>query len=135
MKSNCAIPINNCILFKVDPNQQFNAGQPGYAAPPPGFLPGHYDPRAQPAYPMPPGGYPTVIPIHGGPDPNEPRFFPQNAPLVPQSPPLGRCDPEDPTVKGFDFSDETIRKGFIRKVYSILCVCLVYIVVLLSKNI
>lgn len=27
---------------------------------------------------------------------------------------------EDPEVKGFDFSDATIRRGFIRKVYSIL---------------
>lgn len=32
-------------------------------------------------------------------------------------------DPEDPEgVKGFDFTDESIRKAFIRKVYSILCV-------------
>ncbi|XP_018336110.1 protein lifeguard 1-like isoform X3 [Agrilus planipennis] len=29
---------------------------------------------------------------------------------------------EDPEVKGFDFSDQTVRKGFIRKVYSILMV-------------
>ncbi|KAJ8941281.1 hypothetical protein NQ318_016946 [Aromia moschata] len=29
---------------------------------------------------------------------------------------------EDPEVKGFDFNDATIRRGFIRKVYSILCV-------------
>lgn len=29
-------------------------------------------------------------------------------------------DPEDPDAKGFDFTDESIRKGFIRKVYSIL---------------
>lgn len=34
----------------------------------------------------------------------------------------GGYDPEDPEVKGFDFTDESIRKGFIRKVYSILCV-------------
>lgn len=31
-------------------------------------------------------------------------------------------DPEDPEVKGFGFTDESIRKGFIRKVYSILMV-------------
>lgn len=30
--------------------------------------------------------------------------------------------PEDTEVKGFDFSDKTIRRGFIRKVYSILMV-------------
>lgn len=29
---------------------------------------------------------------------------------------------EDPEVKGFDFSDQSIRRGFIRKVYSILMV-------------
>lgn len=29
-------------------------------------------------------------------------------------------DPEDPDAKGFDFTDESIRKGFIKKVYSIL---------------
>ncbi|XP_074032653.1 protein lifeguard 1 isoform X3 [Leptinotarsa decemlineata] len=32
---------------------------------------------------------------------------------------------EDPEVKGFGFSDQTIRRGFIRKVYSILAVQLV----------
>jgi protein lifeguard len=35
----------------------------------------------------------------------------------------GYVDPEDPEgVKGFDFSDQSIRRGFIRKVYSILMV-------------
>lgn len=29
-------------------------------------------------------------------------------------------DPEDPDAKGFEFNDESIRKGFIKKVYSIL---------------
>lgn len=32
-------------------------------------------------------------------------------------------DPEDQSAKGFDFTDQSIRKGFIRKVYSILTVC------------
>lgn len=31
-------------------------------------------------------------------------------------------DPEDPDKTGFDFSDQSIRRGFIRKVYSILMV-------------
>ena len=31
-------------------------------------------------------------------------------------------DPEDPGAKGFEFSDESIRKAFIKKVYSILSV-------------
>lgn len=34
----------------------------------------------------------------------------------------GTSYPEDPEVKGFDFSDKSIRRGFIRKVYSILMV-------------
>jgi len=31
-------------------------------------------------------------------------------------------DPEDPEAKGFEFTDESVRRGFIRKVYSILTV-------------
>lgn len=31
-------------------------------------------------------------------------------------------DPEDPEAKGFEFTDESVRKGFIKKVYSILTV-------------
>ncbi|XP_050300697.1 protein lifeguard 1 isoform X3 [Anthonomus grandis grandis] len=34
----------------------------------------------------------------------------------------GGYNPEDPEIKGFDFSDQSIRRGFIRKVYSILMV-------------
>ncbi|XP_055627125.1 protein lifeguard 1 isoform X3 [Toxorhynchites rutilus septentrionalis] len=34
----------------------------------------------------------------------------------------GSYDPEDQSAKGFDFTDQSIRKGFIRKVYSILTV-------------
>lgn len=34
----------------------------------------------------------------------------------------GTSFPEDDEVKGFDFTDKTIRRGFIRKVYSILMV-------------
>ena len=55
--------------------------------------------------------------------------MPQGVPYghVPPQNPGGNgsyIDPEDPTgdVKGFGFTDETIRKGFIRKVYSILMV-------------
>jgi FtsH-binding integral membrane protein len=31
-------------------------------------------------------------------------------------------DPEDPEAKGFEFNDQSVRKGFIRKVFSILTV-------------
>lgn len=34
----------------------------------------------------------------------------------------GTSYPQDPDVKGFDFSDKTIRRGFLRKVYAILMV-------------
>lgn len=37
----------------------------------------------------------------------------------------GYVDPENPLgpeVKGFDFTEQSVRKGFIRKVYSILSV-------------
>lgn len=37
-----------------------------------------------------------------------------------QQPPY--ADPEDPEAKGFEFNDQSIRKGFIRKVFSILTV-------------
>lgn len=53
--------------------------------------------------------------------------MPQGIPyghVPPQQPGYGSyVDPEDPEdVKGFGFTDESIRKGFIRKVYSILMV-------------
>jgi hypothetical protein len=31
-------------------------------------------------------------------------------------------DPEDPDAKGFEFNDQSVRKGFIRKVFAILSV-------------
>lgn len=31
-------------------------------------------------------------------------------------------DPEDPEAKGFEFTDQSVRKGFIRKVFAILTV-------------
>lgn len=45
--------------------------------------------------------------------------------MQPSSYPTGPTayqDPEDPEAKGFEFNDESIRKAFIRKVYSILTV-------------
>lgn len=59
--------------------------------------------------------------------------MPQGIPghVPPQQPGYGSyVDPEDPEdVKGFGFTDESIRKGFIRKVYSILMVkCFIWII-------
>lgn len=33
-------------------------------------------------------------------------------------------NPEGPEIKGFDFTEQSVRKGFIRKVYSIILVSL-----------
>lgn len=46
--------------------------------------------------------------------------------MVPQNPHTNNFQGSDtePMVKGFEFSSETIRKGFIRKVYAILSVIL-----------
>jgi hypothetical protein len=43
-------------------------------------------------------------------------------PGYPPQGPTAYADPEDPEAKGFEFNDESIRKAFIRKVYSILTV-------------
>lgn len=60
--------------------------------------------------------------IHGNNPP--PGSYPQPG-FVPTVPHVGPVyDPEDPEVKGFDFTDQSIRRGFIRKVYSILMVFL-----------
>lgn len=130
-------------IFRSDPNQQYYpGGQPGFP-PPGGYPPPHGYPQGgypppQGGYPPPQGGYPPPggypMPGAGGfPPPNfgGPGFPPQPgfAP-APHMPPPGAdgsygaaaYDPEDPEVKGFDFTDESIRKGFIRKVYSILMV-------------
>lgn len=105
--------------FVTDPNQQqYYGGQP---YPQPGFAPG-----PQPGYPG--GGYP----------PQQPGFAPGPQPGYPGGgyPPqgLGGLDPgyaggpagyggdANPEAKGFEFNDESIRRGFIRKVYAILMV-------------
>lgn len=130
------------LISNSDPNQQYYGGQPGYPPqqqpgyPPPQGYPGGYPPQGPPgAYPQ-PGGYPPVIPIHGYPQPGYPQpgyggaggdFQPGFVP--PHMPPQGNgagYDPEDPEVKGFDFTEESVRKGFIRKVYSILCVSIMH---------
>lgn len=113
------------------PGAGFYPGQQGYPYPPPN--PGY--PPQNPGYPPPPQeGYP---PPYSGGNPPGPGFIPP-----PVAPPYGHVPPpnepfgsapqpgmygssytEDPLqseIKGFDFSEKTIRHGFIRKVYSIL---------------
>ncbi|XP_026733743.1 protein lifeguard 1 isoform X3 [Trichoplusia ni] len=87
---------------------------PGYPPPPQGGYPqggypqgGAYPPGGYPqqGYPPPPQGYPGYGAGYG-----EPAGY---------APPPGAVG-EDGEVKGFDFSEQSIRRSFIRKVYSIL---------------
>lgn len=116
-------------MFFTDPNQQYYGGgypQGGY--PPPGGYPqgGYPQPGGYPQGGYPPtGGYPQGgYPPPGAPEgyppggfvPNQPGFVPP-----PQNDYGGYEDPEAP--KNFSFDDQSVRKGFIRKVYIILMVC------------
>lgn len=78
------------------PNQQFYGQQPYPPPPPTGFNQGY-----NPAYPH---QVPSQQPI----DPSNNMYS-------------GYRDPED-DAKNFDFNDESVRRGFIKKVYSLLCV-------------
>lgn len=113
-----------------DPNNQYYGGYPPQQ---PGFNQGGY-----PSQPYPPQqGYPGYPPPQGyAAYPPQPGFAPQpgfqnypqpdqgygGQPAMPPGGSYGAYDPEDGSAKGFDFSDQSIRKGFIRKVYSILTV-------------
>lgn len=46
--------------------------------------------------------------------------YPPSGPGFIQQPQQNYGDGSDPSVKGFDFTDQTIRRAFIRKVYAIL---------------
>lgn len=87
------------------PNQNANAPLQGYppAVPAFGFVePSHSNPNAyNGVYPTPSGGFDPEATSVGG---NYNKL----------------ADPESQRVKNFSFNDQTIRRGFIRKVYSIL---------------
>lgn len=93
-------------------NQQPYPGQQGYPAYPQQGYPGGYPP-----------GPPPGQPGFNGPTPGQPGF---NVPS--QQPPYGNQDMyggtdtgyKDPEMAAFEFSDSSIRRGFIKKVYSIL---------------
>jgi len=88
--------------YPPGPNQQF--GQSPYPPPNPGFQ-------------QPYAGYPPPQqPYAGYQQPQQPYdpAYPHQMPAY--------IDPEDPEAKGFEFTDESVRKGFIKKVYSILTV-------------
>lgn len=119
-------------LLSLDPYQGY-ASQPGY--PPQQY--GKDQPPAYPSQGYPAQGYPPQGPNVGFVNPGYPPAQPSgfvplvppannpygNPPNIPPQHPGAYVDPEDLTeVKGFDFSDASIRRGFIRKVYSILSV-------------
>ncbi|XP_076661603.1 glutamate NMDA receptor-associated protein 1 lifeguard [Halictus rubicundus] len=99
-------------------------------APGGGYYPGQQGyPQPNPGYPPPQDGYNPGYPPPYGTIPPAPGFVPPGG----QAPggPIFSAHPimydthhaEDPMgveIKGFGFTDESIRKGFIRKVYSIL---------------
>lgn len=114
-----------CNLSFSDPNQQYYGQQPGFnPGYPPQGGPG-YPPQGGPGYPPQgfgaPGGYP---PQPGFPQPGfqQPGFGGMPATVPFHLPPPQTNDSEDGGMKGFEFNDESIRKAFIRKVYSILMV-------------
>lgn len=92
--------MTSTILFFVDPQQQ---GQYGSPYPQQGYNPSQ---SQQQAYYPPPQQQQVY-------NPPQQQFNMQQAPYA---------DPEDPEAKGFEFNDQSIRKGFIRKVFSILTV-------------
>lgn len=109
------IPSNDSIYITItDPYKQPYPGYPpqqGY--PSQGYPPQGY---AQPGYPQPGPVQPGFMPVPGAvpyghvpPPPN-------------QHVPYSDNNSSDPIVKGFDFTEQSIRRGFIRKVYSILTV-------------
>lgn len=101
--------------FHKDPNQQYYGGQPQPGYPQPGGYPqGGYPPGGYPQGGYPQGGYPQPG-YGGGFPPQQPGFAPQ-----PDFAPQGAGT--EPEHKGFEFNDASIRRGFIRKVYSILMV-------------
>lgn len=125
-----------------DPNNQYYGGypqQPGYnqgnIPQQPGYNQGGYASQPYPpqqgysSYPPQPGyppqsGFPPQPGI--APQPMfQPSYSQQGYMGQPAMPPGGNYenyDPEDQSAKGFDFTDQSIRRGFIRKVYSILTV-------------
>jgi len=91
-----------------DPQQQqaYYGGQQQPPYPQQGYNPSHSQ-QQQPYYPP-----PQQQQVYNPPQ-QQFNVQQQQAPYA---------DPEDPEAKGFEFNDQAIRKGFIRKVFSILTV-------------
>ncbi|KAK4876833.1 hypothetical protein RN001_009339 [Aquatica leii] len=102
-----------------NPNQGYYGQQPGGYPVPQQPYPGAGYPNAPPTYPgaVPPQGYPAGPGAPYGP---EQQYGQPAGGGYMQQDMYGTNYPEDMDVKGFGFSDKTIRRAFIRKVYSIL---------------
>ncbi|ETN66287.1 nmda receptor glutamate-binding chain [Anopheles darlingi] len=119
--------------YYQDPNQAYYGNQypqqpgynPNYPPQPQGGYPAYPPQGGYPSQPPPPGFNPAYPPQPGYGQP-QPGYPPQPGfaqPAPPMSSGYGTgYDPETGSVKGFEFNDQSIRRGFIRKVYSILTV-------------
>lgn len=96
----------------ADPNPQQQQGFHSYPQQQPGFQ--GYPPQQQSFQGFPPQQQAYYPP------PNQPVYNQPQQPIAMQQP--AYADPEDPEAKGFEFNDQSIRKGFIRKVFAILTV-------------
>lgn len=118
------------MIFFADPNQQFYGQQPG-------FNPG-YPPQGAPGYPpqgfpqggFPQAGYPPQQPGFPQPGFQQPGFGGMPATIPIHMPPPTNYSDDDGGMKGFEFNDDSIRRAFIRKVYSILMVSGPFFVIL-----
>lgn len=102
-------------IIILDPNQPY-----GFH----GALQGQHPPQQQQAY-HPPQQQQAFYPpqqqqTYYSPPQQQQVYNPPQQQMTTQQPPY--MDPEDPEAKGFEFNDQSIRKGFIRKVFSILTV-------------
>ncbi|XP_048487599.1 protein lifeguard 1 isoform X3 [Plutella xylostella] len=95
------------------------AGYPQGGYPPPGAYPPGAYPQGGAGYP--PGGYPPQPGFQPGFQPGYGGAGGYGEPTG-YGPPGASGMPEDGEVKNFDFTDQSIRRAFIRKVYSILMV-------------
>lgn len=84
------------------------------------------DPNQQQVYygGQPQQGYPQQQGYHPSSQQQQQAYYPPPQQQQVNSPPQqpAYMDPEDPEAKGFEFNDQSIRKGFIRKVFAILTV-------------
>lgn len=78
---------------------------------------GYYSGQPQPGQQ---GFNPSQQQAYYPPPQQQPVYNPPQQQFNMQQPPY--ADPEDPEAKGFEFNDQSIRKGFIKKVFAILTV-------------